>query len=35
MEGVKFDEIAVEVRSPPSRWREGAKIGIVKFVLEP
>jgi len=35
MEGVKFDEIAVEFRSPPSRWREGAKIGIEKFVLEP
>ena len=35
MDGVKFDEIAVEVRSPPSRWREGAKVGIRKFVLEP
>ncbi|WP_263367016.1 hypothetical protein [Edaphobacter bradus] len=35
MEGVKFDEITVVVRSAPARWREGAKIGIKKFVLEP
>lgn len=35
MEGVRFDEISVVVRSSPARARVGAKIAIRKFVLQP
>jgi hypothetical protein len=35
MEGIRFDEIKVVVRSAPARARVGAQIGIRKFVLEP